>query len=491
MFRLFPAVSMVLALAAACAAQDPVLALDLGPGGSMELVLVRTGVFQQGSPDHEAGRGADEAARQVTLTRDYYVARTAVTRGQWEQFVRQTGYRTEAETGTSGGFGWDGQTLVQRKEFNWRNPGFAQDASHPVCLVTFPDAERFCQWLGSKVRRRVTLPTEAQWEYACRAGTTGAWHNNGDEAGSVLIAWHKRNAGNGTRPAASTQANAWGLHMGGNVAEWCQDWYAPYPAGPATDPLQRNQNLSDKPRRILRGGSWAREPKNTRSAARFRADPRSRMADIGFRVVCDPEPLPEPAPPPPMVELPPGAQPAPSPVAHPAPNPPDNPPVAPPSRRSKSPAVVGRLLCLALPLGIIALVIGLIRRSEKKPGRPGYPAVAAGAALGATLPPAQRRHQVRITDDGFWLQAEAGVGTMVTYTYQLSARPPVTERIAYQPGPEGQFIYTHGRPVSVSVSGIGEPEDEGPPPLPLVMPGIDDSSRDEPVRHEHHRFSAY
>ncbi|HEX7262368.1 MAG TPA: SUMF1/EgtB/PvdO family nonheme iron enzyme, partial [Luteolibacter sp.] len=264
-------------------AGEPMGPLDLGGGIRMELVRIPAGEFLQGSPADEPGRGADEDRRQVSLTGEFHISRTAVTRGQWERFIAETGYRTEAEGGKSGGYGWDGNGLVQRKDFTWKTPGFPQDASHPVCLVTFSDAQAFCQWLARKSGCQITLPTEARWEYVCRAGTTSPWHSGNDTA-----AWHKGNSGNGTRPVDSIPANPWGVIIGGNVSEWCLDWYAPYTSGHLTDPCQGNPNLSDKPRRVLRGGSWNRDAKNTRCAARFRADPRSRNADIGFRIVCEP-----------------------------------------------------------------------------------------------------------------------------------------------------------------------------------------------------------
>lgn len=413
---------------------EAAIRLDLSAGTGIDLILVSAGEFLQGSPVDEPGRGIDENQRTVRLTRDYYISKTAITRGQYERFVAETGYRTEAEIGSSGGFGWDGNALSQRKEFTWKNPGFAQDASHPVCLVAYPDAQAFCKWLEKKTNRRTQLPTEAQWEYACRAGSVTPWHS-----GSTTTAWHKGNSGNATHPADSTPPNAWGLVIGGNAAEWCLDWYGPYSAGPVTDPRQDNPNLSEKPRRVLRGGSWNRDAKNTRSAARFRADSRSRNADIGFRVVCETGVMEDAVAKPAEVRPP-------SPVL--VDPDPSSPPVAPNSAWHMETHQVERRfpnwLFLFIPIAIF-IVIRLVTRRKSNASR--------------SMPsPLRSRSRIRTVDDGFWINPDLPMGTPVFLSYLINGVMQ-QQTLAYQPGSEGQFIFTGHPPRDITIS-------ESPPPLP-------------------------
>lgn len=491
----------------------PGLVLDLGGGVTLDLVRIPAGSFTRGSPADEPGRGDDERQHGVTITEDFHIGRTAVTRAQWERFVAETGYRTEAETGTSGGWGWNGMALVQQPNFTWRTPGFAQDGTHPVCLVTAADAEAFCAWITRRSGLATSLPTEAQWEYTCRAGTTGAWHDGastGPVATDPPVAWHKQNAGAGTHPVTSTRPNAWGLHVGGNVAEWCRDWYGPYPEPDATNPVRDRAEGSDKPRRVVRGGSWNRDPKNTRSAARFRLDPRSRNADVGFRVVCS---ATVEAPGDAGADAAPGAVPRPVPAAvNAVPGPADAnapdmatpggpgteataPPIdmspwnAPPPRPAPTGLGWFTLAWFAVPLVIMATALRRLFRAGA-----GRPPTASAERTGSPRSTPAGAATIDVGDDGFWFQGPWGVGTPLAVSYVVDGRS-VTDRVAYRPvlaetrRPRrmGQFIFTGSRPAFVRVTpAADDPFATDTAPLD---PGTDDIVRrstmrdDRPARH--------
>jgi formylglycine-generating enzyme required for sulfatase activity len=479
--------ALILATATATGADAaPKRVVDLGGGTNLELVLIRAGTFDQGSPPDEPGRGTDEDRRRVTLTRDYYLCRGPVTRGQFARFVAATGYRTEAEKGTSGGYGFDGKGkgLVQRREFTWKNPGFPQGDDHPVTLVTYIDAQAFSAWLAQRSGLRVDLPTEAQWEYACRAGTATDYYHGAENPDS--IAWTKENAGDGTRPIGQKAANPWGLvDMGGNVFEWCRDWHGPYEPGPVTDPVC-TVPAGDKPRRVLRGGSWLREAKFARSAARYRNDPASRNADNGFRVAAPAEAGPAPEAPA-TAPAPAFEAPAAGPTAPLAPSPFRNPLAPPAPSRSNSEWI--RPVALAI-LGV-AIVLVLRRMLWAK-----------RSDDDATTPTPDRVSTL-VASDGFWVEAP-GLREGMIIRYRCRVGGELREsRFTVAPGPSGRFVYTGGKPADVQVldvlapATVADPDlDFGPRPepptrsYPIRSTSPPRPPPPPPPRHHHDTFSA-
>jgi len=402
------AVFLLLALRPVHSADDE-LRVDLGAGVHLDLVLAPGGSFPQGSPATEAGRGDDETGRAVTISHPYFIGKYPVTRGQFARFVAETGYRTEAEKGTSGGSGFDGQALVQRKEFNWKNPGFAQDDDHPVVIVTYDDALAFTQWLSRKAGRTVSLPTEAQWEMACRAGSKARFYQGASDDEARTIGWFKQNAGNGTRAVGQKKPNALGLFdMSGNVNEWVLDWYGPsYGEAAVKDPLESRSTLSDKPRRVLRGGSWLRDARNARCAARYRNTPGSRNADNGFRVVASVDARPVAAPTAAATLVP----------------------------DAKSVEIADHdwthWLPLLCPIGFFAFGIWFVVKVVRR--------ILGGSARGV------RTH---IGDDGFWIYSpDETRGRSISYTAVVGgAEQP---GMIASPGSQGEYVYTGARPSAV------------------------------------------
>ena len=280
------ALGCALLLGAGTVRAEDVLVLDLG-GEKLEARYVPHGKFTQGTPAGEAGHDRDEEpAHPVTIAHDFWIGKVPVTRGQFAKFVSDTRYVSESEKAPTGGAGWDGKTLLHKKEFTWKNPGFTQTDEHPIVLVTYGDATAFVNWASRKTGKLVRLPTEAEWEYAARGGSATPWYGASAETEAGALGWFKSNAGNGTRPVGQKKANALGLFdMSGNVFEWCRDIYQPYREGPATDPEMTISPSAEPSRRVLRGGSWLRDVKRARSGARYRNAPGSRNADVGFRVL--------------------------------------------------------------------------------------------------------------------------------------------------------------------------------------------------------------
>lgn len=444
-------------------AADPRLRLELAPDNGLELLWVEPGSFSMGSPLTEASRGEDEPARPVTLKDGFYLGRTEVTVRQFEQFVRETRYRTEAEDGRSGGYGWDGTKLVQSPQYTWRNPGYVQTPEHPVTLVTWVDARKFCDWLAAKSRRPVGLPTEAQWEYACRAGEAGPWP--GGEADRV--GWSLSNAGGHAHPVGTLATNAWGFaDLSGNVWEWCQDWYGPYDGLAAADPIRSDPFPGEKARRVLRGGSWLKEPRWTRSAARFRNDPRSRNPDNGFRVaILSIAPTPTPLAPPPApsasgIPEPPKAASV-SPAL--APPPPSSPPPAPRgveySPRSSRRVSQGLGSFFWVGVAVVGLVLVLVLQTVRR-ALSGEPAISRAEPLlppGSSAPDPGALIKIFPSSDGFWIRSRLPQGTRLAWSCLAGGKP--TEGIVdFIPGPQGQFIFTSLRPTEIKVRTLGSAE---------------------------------
>jgi len=246
----------------------------------MEFVLIPAGKFMMGSPGGEAGRGENEGPqREVQITKPFYMGKYEVKLSEFREFVKATQYKTDAET--NGGAFVPVKEKWQRKEgVTWMNPGFSQKDDHPVICVAWSDAAEYCKWLAKKTGHAYRLPTEAEWEYACRAGTQQAYSFGPDARELSKYEWHGENSGGKTRPVGQKKPNSWGLFdMHGNVLEWCQDWYGNYIAGPAVDPVGPPRGSM----RVARGGSWAAPVKILRCAQR-----RSGLGGsvyVGFRIV--------------------------------------------------------------------------------------------------------------------------------------------------------------------------------------------------------------
>jgi formylglycine-generating enzyme required for sulfatase activity len=188
----------------------------------------------------------------------------------------------------------------QKPEFTWRSPGFEQTDDHPVVCVSAADAAAFAAWLSEKDGRAYRLPTEAEWEYACRAGAASKYHfgddpeqlathaNVADAAAKRLFpGWTALAADDGyvyTAPVGRFARNRFGLHdLHGNVWEWCSDWFGEYPPA-ATDPT----GPADGAMRVIRGGSWFHTAWFARSAERSNSQPAIRSSILGFRLAAGP-----------------------------------------------------------------------------------------------------------------------------------------------------------------------------------------------------------
>jgi len=244
---------------------------------------------------------------RVRITKPFHLGVHEVTVGQFRTFVDATEYKTEPEKDGEGGWGYDektGKFEGRKPQYTWRNVGWQQTDDHPVVNVTWNDAVEFCKWLSKKDGQPYRLPTEAEWEYACRAGTATMYTHGDDPEGLADVGnvadgtakakfsnWTTISARDGyvfTAPVGQFRPNGFGLYdMHGNVYEWCQDWHGEdyYGNSPPTNPEGPSSGSGSS--RVLRGGSWCISPRLVRSAGRFWGTPAFRSRSSGFRVLCE------------------------------------------------------------------------------------------------------------------------------------------------------------------------------------------------------------
>ena len=222
------------------------------------------GEFTMGSPESEEGHGDDEKAHTVRLTHGFWLLETEVTQAMWESVMGAT-VEEQAMQGTSS------------------HSLFGKGPAYPICFVSWEESVEFCRKLSDLTGERVQLPTEAQWEYACRAGSAGAYGGSGqlDEMG-----WYTDNSESVLHAVKEKAPNAWGLYdMHGNITEWCADWHCDYDTETVqVDPTGHSTGIV----RVIRGGSWYNNAEACRSAFRYFGIPTERHNMVGFRPVLIP-----------------------------------------------------------------------------------------------------------------------------------------------------------------------------------------------------------
>jgi formylglycine-generating enzyme required for sulfatase activity len=237
----------------------------------MKLVLVPKGTFMMGSPETEKGRQENETQHEVTISKDYYLGVYEVTQAEYQQVM------------TTNPSYFQGEKIK------------GDSSPHPVEQVSWNDAVEFCKRLSGlpeekKAGRVYRLPTEAEWEYACRAGSTTAYSFGESSQSLGDYAWFNGNGNFPTHPVGQKKPNAWGLYdMHGNVFEWCSDWYGQYPKGAVSDPVGPREGSF----RVDRGGCWNYEVALCRSARRLGLIPSLRSWSSGLRVALSSSGIPK------------------------------------------------------------------------------------------------------------------------------------------------------------------------------------------------------
>jgi formylglycine-generating enzyme required for sulfatase activity len=236
--------------------------IDLPGGIPVRFVYVRGGTFMMGAPADEPDREVDENYHQVTLTKDFWCGKFEITNRQFRAF--RPDHKSWGIDGEKGEFNGDDQ---------------------PVVCVDIYDAQAFVKWAAEKTGRKIRLLTEAEWEYACRAGSTGQYCFGNDRSQLGDYCWYTPNSGGQSHPVGTKKPNAWGIHdMHGNVAEWVNDWYGGVPTFPVVDPVGPPTSGDH----CWRECSWSSQAFEARCAVRDYSKPTYKSAALGIRLACDP-----------------------------------------------------------------------------------------------------------------------------------------------------------------------------------------------------------
>jgi formylglycine-generating enzyme required for sulfatase activity len=268
-------------------------AVDGSPGQTFQdhdwsplMRIVPNGRFNMGSSDADQERASNEVPmHEVVIERPFAIAVFPVTCREFAPFASATREKM------SGALEWNGYDMEHLEDARWDNPGFPQSDRHPVTCVSFDDALRYVEWLTLAIGKKYRLPSEAEWEFVARAGTTGSYWWGSEAANGP--AHYNRSEGSrggeafqshlGTTSVSVTSANPWGIcDILGNVWEWCDDtWHANYVGAPADGSPWVDERTD---RRIVRGGSWSGDAAVLRCAQRRWVNRDHRMTNVGFRV---------------------------------------------------------------------------------------------------------------------------------------------------------------------------------------------------------------
>ena len=225
-----------------------------------QLVTLQGGTFAMGD-EYGLGGSNEQSTHQVTLS-TYQISKTEVTVAQYRRYCNATGV-----------------SMPKEPRWGWQS-------SHPIVNVSWNDAINYCDWLSEELDQNITLPTEAQWEFAARGGTKSKGYKYAGGRSIASVGWYGANSGDKTHEVASKKANELGLYdMSGNVWEWCLDWYDGdyYSASPAKNP--KNTSKGERKFRVLRGGSWGYSATGCRVSLRDSYEPAYGSSSYGFRVV--------------------------------------------------------------------------------------------------------------------------------------------------------------------------------------------------------------